>query len=268
MIVRKVVIVLLVLVFVSSTAFAENIQIDFSVATDAELKEAILMLQAEQVARYKINLAKQEIFADTDGISFRNIPWFSTLESIESTLGQVSKYRSADDLRRLSYTDYSGVSSGRDRVDGDLGCNISYSGLSVAGYTPSSTRICYIFPIVEGQIVREFELAQMYMGYYEFEDEDCGDLVSIYDDLGNKLEKLYGEGKGSSDENFTNIVWQDADSNKIRLQVNGKATYLTLAYVASTADSRLDEMDEAYAVEKKQAEDAVRYENINNTDGL
>lgn len=43
---------------------------------------------------------------------------------------------------------------------------------------------------------------------------------------------------------------------------------MTLAYVASTADSRLDEMDEVCVAEKAQAEDAIRYENINNTDGL
>lgn len=67
MIVKKVVIVLLL---ISSIAFAENIQIDFSVATDAELKEAILMLQAEQVTRYKNNLANQKIAAKTLLISF------------------------------------------------------------------------------------------------------------------------------------------------------------------------------------------------------
>ena len=267
---RWIALVLILGIFLSinSSAFAKILQMDISTATDAELKSVIQMIQTEQAIRYKNNLAHQAIDADADGLSFRNLPWFSTLENVENAIGQVSKYRSADDLYRLSYTNYKGVSSGNDRVDGELGCTISYNGLNVAGYTPSSTRICYIFPIVEGQIVREFELAQMYMGYYEFEDEDCGDLVSIYEDLAAKLEKLYGEGKKSSDENFTNAVWQDVDGNKVRLQVNGKATYLTLAYVAAAADNRLDEMAEAFTLEKAQAENAIRQENINNTDGL
>lgn len=253
---------------ITTSAFAETLQLDFAAASDAELRNAIQLIQEEQVARYKEALADQAIPEDTDGISFRGIPWFSSLETAETMIGQVSKYRSADDLRRLSYTDYSSVSSGADRVDGELGCNISYSGQNVAGYKPSSTCICYIFPIVEGQIVREFDLAQMYMGYYEFEDEDYGDLSSVYDDLQTKLSKLYGKGKSSSSKYFTNIVWQDEMGNKIRLQIDDDASYLTLAYVASAADSRLDEMADACAAEKAQAEEAIRQQNINNTDGL
>ena len=265
---QKFTVALFFLVLISCVAFAENSQFEFSPTVEQELQEAILALHANQTITRSSSSEDTENETNPAGISFRGIPWFSTLESVEDALGQVSSFRRADDLRRLSFTDYSNVSMGKDRVDGDLGCNISYSGLSVAGYTPTSTRVCYVFPIVEGQIIREFELAEMYMAYYEFKDEDYGDLGNVYEDLATKLEGLYGHGEYTTDKHFTNIMWYDVDGNRIRLQINADATYLTLAYVASTADERLDEMADVYVSEKAHTEDAIRQENANNTDGL
>jgi len=265
---KKLILWLTVCMLCAASAFADTIQVDLSSATDEELRQAVEMIQAEQAARYRESLAAQQIDENPDGITFRGIPWYSTLEAAEDIIGRESSYRYAEELRRLSYTDYSSISTGADRVDGELGCNISYSDMSVAGYLPSSTKICYIFPIVDGQIIREFDAAQIYMGYYEFKDDDYGKLANVYSDLAVKLEKLYGKGKEASDKYFTNLTWKDQKGNAIRLQIDDDASYMTLAYVAATADQRLDEMAEAYTREKALAEDAIRQENVNNTDGL
>lgn len=265
---KKFIVAFLALMLITATAIADVVTVDLASATDDELSSFIQTIRDEQTNRYKEKLAAQQIDADPDGITFRGIPWFSTVEATEKAIGQVSEYKYASDLRRLGYIDYSNVTTGADRVDGDLGCNVSYAGLSVAGYQPSSSIACYIFPIVDGQIVRDIQSAQIYMGYYTFESEDYGDLSIVYDDLARKLEQLYGKGNESSTEYYTNTVWQDDTGNVIRLRKDNDASYLTLAYVASTADSRLDDMAVAYVDEKTREEDAIRNENVNNTDGL
>ena len=258
---------ILVFLFSVSSSFAEGLALDLSNATDSELSNAIQLIREEQVNRYKRNLAEQEIDADVDGISFRGIPWYSTLEYTEEQLGIVSKYKSAGKLYRIDYINSAGGYVGSDVVEGDLGCAPSYD-LKVAGYQASSTRACFAFPIVEGQIVRDLSLAQLYMGYYTFKGDDFGDLTKVYEDLAGKLSHLYGAGVEAESSYYASITWTDKDGNYIRLRINSAASYMTLAYVAGSANQRLDEMAAAYINEKTLEDDALRNENINNTDGL
>ena len=201
-------------------------------------------------------------------ISFRGIKWFTTRELAEDALeaeGMTNARKSSEDIYRETGPNFGGVTLGRDRVD-DAGCRVRYDGMSVAGYDIDSTYACYIFPIVDGQIVRDDNLAEFYMAWYDF--KGYTDKKAIYDDLTQKLTPLYGEGVVKHETYFDTTTWTDIQGNFIRLLYNPDNNYAMLLYMAGDAESRLDEMQEVKKNEAAANEAREREENASNTSGL
>lgn len=266
---RRVFVGTLIIMLMCTFCRAETITINIDTATEQEINDLIKRLQEEKTERIIERLAEEPFGLPSDGlITFRDIPWYTSRTNAEKILGKSSSSNWMSSLFRLSYIDYQNISWGGDTVEGDLGCRPYYNGLTVAGYTPSDMYLCFMFPIVDDLIIRDISVAQLYMGYYTFTSSDFGDIGSVYLDLEEKLTRLYGEGESTVTEYSSYIIWQDIEENKIRLKVDSNNTYLTLAYIAGDADSRIDELAQALALEKKKVEDQIRIENENNVGGL
>lgn len=264
---KKIIAFLMLLLFSTTSVIAEELTINLATATDEELSSIVQLIQEEQLNRYKASLTAQQLTADADGISFRGIPWFSTLEYTESQLGTIPTYQNRGEVYRKGYIYSYGGHNKSDVIEGDTGCRHHYS-LKVAGYQPTSSRACYIFPIVDGRIIRDPSLAQLYMGYYTFDGDSFGDLSKVYDDLSGKLNALYGEGVGAQYAYYLETTWRDEAGNYTVLYFHTGASYMVLAYIAAEAEQRLDEMAAAYLNEKTLEDDILRNKNLNNTDGL
>ena len=249
------------------TCFAETITIDPETATDAEIAEALRILQ-----QVKIERAKQSIPAigpaEDGSILFRSVPWYSSRAETEAILGITSTTNGPTDIYRMSAIAYDSVTSGDDRVDDLGGCMAYYRGMSVAGLQPSKTYICYVYPIVDGTIIRDDNLAQIYFAYYKFSRGDFGDFKAIYDDLQRKLNATYGAGTETSEKYHTWTRWYDASRNYIQLLIDNDYDYVSLGYIAANADQRLDEMQQAINNEKAAVEHETLEVNENNFDGL
>lgn len=215
----------------------------------------------------------EAVETEDSGITFRGIEWYSTKADVEQTLfadgaKEAGSLGVADKIYRMSGTNFSSVTLGTDRVDGG-GYRGWYSGISVAGYTPSDTYACYVYSIDDsGAIDRNGDTAQFYFGWYTFDANDFSDHEGIYDDLAAKLSSLYGDCEDFAGDYWTTKTWTDDSGNQIRLLINSDKNYVTLGYMASDADARLDAMQEALDNEQAVAEESERQENASNTDGL
>lgn len=214
--------------------------------------------------------------SESSTISFRSIPWWTSKSEVEKTLvsdgAEIQQAAFEDHILRMSGIDFSNTTSGNDRVDGG-GIVGRYSGIGVAGYTPTDTQACYIYTLNEdGSINKDKDSAQFYFGWYTFDSNDYVDGESVYNDLSQKLTSLYGTGESNDESDyFTTITWHDANSNQIRLLLGGKNKdykYVTLGYMAADADSRLNEMQAALDAEAIANEAAERESNKDNLSGL
>ena len=207
-----------------------------------------------------------------DSIVFRDIPWYSSKAEVEEKLfesgGWIGGWMSnANNIYRLDAIDYESITLGSERVDGG-GYRAFYSGLSVAGYMPSDTNICYIYPIENNQIIKDNSRAEMYFGWYSFKHGDFSDHKSIFDDLKEKLISIYGKGKQSATKYHTKILWMDKKGNLIQLLINDDCDYVSLGYMAADADARLNRMEKALKTETAATEAKTREQNAGNTSGL
>jgi len=201
-------------------------------------------------------------------ITFRGIKWYSTKEDVEQLLysdGATSNGLDSNDIYRITGPNYANVTMGRDRVD-EGGCRTSYKGLSVAGYEIEKTRACFVYPVVDGEIIRDDSLAQFYMAWYPF--SGYTDIKGIYDDLLTKLTSLYGEGKLKNETYYYYTTWEDVQGNIIRLLCHEDNSEGVLIYMAANGETMLDEMKEALKNEAANAEAKEREKNANNTSGL
>lgn len=213
---------------------------------------------------------------ENSSFAFRNIPWWSTKTDAEKQLvaegAEIQTAAFEDNILRMSGIDYANSTGAKDRVEGG-GTVVSYSGLKVAGYTPSETEACYIYTLNDdGSINKDKDTAQFYFGWYTFESRDYADGEGVFNDLLQKLQSLYGEGVFNSDDDyFTTSTWTDSDNNQIRLLLGGKNKdykYVTLGYIAAGADEKLDEMQVAVDAENVASEAAEREKNKEDVSGL
>lgn len=207
---------------------------------------------------------------------FRGIDWWAPKTDVDTQLvsegAEIQDAAFKDNILRMSGIDYAGTTSGKDRVDGG-GIVARYSGLKVAGYTPSDTQACYIYNLNDdGTINKNEDSAQFYFGWYTFENRDFADVGGVYNDLSQKLQSLYGDGVTNEDDDyFSTVTWTDSDNNQIRLLLGGKNKdygYVTLGYIAAGADEKLDEMQVAVDEENVQKEAAEREKNKADVSGL
>lgn len=205
-------------------------------------------------------------------ITFRDFDWYVTKEEFEEKLYEEGASShgalgNPNNIYRLSATNSSSITFGSDRVD-EGGYRGWYADVSVAGYQVDDTYACFVYPIVDGEIIRDDDKAEFYFGWYTFKKGDYEDIQSIYDDLSNKLASIYGEGNMNSDRYYTTITWTDVQGNFIRLLINKNQDYATLGYMAANAESMLNDMDKAISNEAALAEAKAREENASNTSGL
>lgn len=215
----------------------------------------------------------EALYEGVDGlIDFRGIEWYSTKADAEQILFNEGAEThgvlgSPNDIYRMSGTDYANVTVGSDRVDGG-GVRAWYADISVAGYDVDDTYACYVYPVVDGQIVYDDELAELYMGWYTFQPGDYADYEGIYNDLLTKLTSVYGEGDSDADSYFTTTTWIDPQGSQVRLLINDSKNYVCLAYMAYSADERLDAVAQALEDEAVRTEADAREANAYNVDAL
>ena len=207
-------------------------------------------------------------------ITFRGIPWYSKkseaesviLESGENVVGSLGAPNLMENLRGAFVWDYT-MEDQEFQVDG-AGCRGWYNHIDVAGYTPTYVWAYYLYPIQDGALIKDDEEAEFYFAYYEFMAGDFSDYDAIYEDLGQKLESLYGTPQENISDYFKTKIWFDNDKNMIVLSSLRMNDNVKLAYIASGANERLEESMGILDAETLAGENAEREENKNNTDGL
>ena len=203
-------------------------------------------------------------------ILFRGIDWHSTKQDVEQKIfseGAVATgwQRNPNEIHRLCDADSYNFTEDAVEIGGYNGW---YSGITVAGYTPSYLYINYMYPINDDGIVHNDESTETYLAWYEFSRNDFKDYEAIYDDLSSKLSSLYGEGVLSNTKKNTMTNWTDPKGNIIRLWIDDDKSYIELGYMAADAEERLEVLSAAAEKEALEAEAKEREENASNTSGL
>ena len=232
-----------------STALAEVVTVDLETATYEEIVAACELLKAERVARLKETFAETHEIQPLDGITFRGVPWGSTRAEAEAILGAPSN--------TITYI-CAGV--GSVYTDG-RGISTYYAGWTVAGYPVPTATLGFVYPVLEGKLLRDDSLAVMCSGMYEI--QNIGDVNAVMDDLTTKLSALYGSYTHGS---FNTRVWTDANGHSITLWPTDTSVYLL--YYHADRDALMNAAVQAIADERAEQEELLRIQNQNNTDGL
>lgn len=239
---------LLLLPVLTCPATAEIITIDTENATYEEIVAAYELLKAVRIARLKEAFAATHEVQPSDGITFRGVPWGSTRVEAEAILGPASGSRSFVYSGYISiYTDGRGLST-------------YYNGGSVAGYTVPEITVDYVYPVLDGKLLRDDDLAVICSGRYVI--ENVGDVHAVMEDLTAKLSSLYG----SFTQSIHGRRWTDAYGNTITLDNGDTSVYLL--YYPSYRDALLEAAAQAIAAEHAEQEEFLRIQNSNNTEGL
>lgn len=239
---------LLLLPVLTGPATAEIITIDTENATYEEIVAAYELLKAARIARLKATFAETHEVQPAGGITFRGLPWGSTRVEVEAILGPASGSRSFVYSGFITiYTDGRGLST-------------YYNGGSVAGYAVPEITVDYVYPVLDGRILRDDDLAVICSGRYVI--EDVGDIHAVMEDLTAKLSSLYG----SFTQSIHGRRWTDAEGNTITLDHGDTSIYLL--YYPSYRDALLEAATQAIADERAEQEELLRIQNSNNTDGL
>lgn len=240
---------LLVLCFGFSTTLAETITIDLETASYEEIVAAYDMLKNERIERLKENFASEHQIQPVSGITFRNVPWGSTKIEAEEILGERSSFSSYITARRgFVYTDGRGVQT-------------KYTNWTLAGYSLEYAEVNYVYPVVDGMLIRDDSSAILYLAEYDI--WDVGDTNAVVEDLTTKLSGLYGTySSGSSDKR----TWTDENGNYIELSYSSSRVYLI--YSSAQAEELLGRAGQAIQDERREQEELLRIQNQNNADGL
>ena len=239
---------LLLLPILACTATAETIIIDTETASYAEIATACERLEAIRIARLKETFAAEHEVQPADGITFRGVPWGSTRLEAEAILGPTSGSRSFVYSGFITiYTDGRGLST-------------YYTGGSVAGYAVPEITVDYVYPVLDGRLLRDNNLAVICAGRYVI--KDVGDVHAVMEDLTAKLSSLYG----SFTQSIHGRRWTDVRGNTITLDAGDTSVYLL--YYPACRDDLLNAAEQAIADERAAQEELLRIQNQNNTDGL
>ena len=141
------------------------------------------------------------------------------------------------------------------------GISTYYAGWTVAGYPVPTATLGFVYPVLEGKLLRDDSLAVMCSGMYEI--QNIGDVNAVMDDLTTKLSALYGSYTHGS---FNTRVWTDANGHSITLWPTDTSVYLL--YYHADRDALMNAAVQAIADERAEQEELLRIQNQNNTDGL
>lgn len=204
---------------------------------------------------------------ESETFLFRNIPWYAPKKEVSDTLSSLTMNLNLpnatipDWFQTWEHTD-------SDYTVAKAGAGTGYGNVSVAGYN-AELIVYYVYPIVDGKLLRNGDEAEFYLAVYEF--SDSADMEAVYNDLVTKLTGLYGESSALNKwGRFTGRLWKAKDGSQIWLRIyntNGDYT-VQLSYTAPESTSRLEAVEAQITKEKLEAEELERQKNINNTDGL
>ena len=259
-------VLVLILSMCCAVSFADTLSIDPSTATESEVTDMINTLSQLRVDMIRTRLAANPIQAtDKDTYTFRNVPWYSTKAQAESIMSLSSSYARDNIYETIEVVKYPSTRYGE--VEGNTGIDARYSKLMVAGYK-AAMYAEFIYPIENGIIIRDPELAQLYMGYYWISDDDYTDIPAVYSDLETKLTGVYGSPIDATTEYHSIRKWVDGSGNTIVLIASRNMYDVAIAYIAAGADARVEEMKTAVHNEALQQEELERLNNSTNVDGL
>ena len=263
---KRFLVLLLALIMLCSISVAETLSIDPSTATESEVTDMINTLSQLRVDMIRARLAANPIQAtDKDTYTFRNVPWYSTKAQAESIMGLSSSRTSDNIYETIEVIEYPSTRYGE--VEGNTGIDARYSKLAVAGYQ-ANMYAEFIFPIENGIIIRDPELAQFYMGYYWISNNDYTDIPAVFEDLHTKLTGVYGASMDASTNYHSIRKWVDGAGNSIVLIASTNWNHIAIAYIATGADARVEAMKAAIHEEAVQREELERLNNSTNVDGL
>lgn len=251
---KKVLSLALSLCLMCSVAVAEILTIDTETASESELTTMIDTLDKVRQEKIIERLSANPIQpTDEDTYTFKGAPWYCTKSQAEQIWNQKSSFANSaiysTHVFELSYC-----------------IEVLYKNTNVAGYSATiDTR--FIFPIEDGIIIRNNELAQLYRAAYWISD-DYKDLPAIYEDLESKLTSIYGTPHDASDKKYFTKEWSDKSGNQISLSASTSTYNITITYVASDAEERVAAIKEAITNEEIRKEQLDRLNNSNNVDGL
>ena len=231
--------------------------------------ETVISESAESVQR--LNESDRTPVSEKE-ILFRGIPWGTKMPEVQDVLNKEGKDNARGLLGqkhemhnlRSAGIDYS-VDELRVPEAGDRGW---FYNINLAGYTTEETYTFYIYPIVDGQLVRSEDEAEFYFGYYLFRPGALSDYVATYDDLKAKLTSIYGEGFETEEYSAMKTIWTDEYGNKAVLRRSLNYDIINLGYIAGNADERLLEAKAIIDAEALEAERIKREQNADNTTGL
>lgn len=241
---------LLVLCFGFSTTLAETITIDLETASYEEIVAAYELLKNERLERLKENFVSEHQIQPVSGITFRKVPWGSTKTETEGILGNPSSYSRS----------YITASAGFVYTDG-MGVQTEYKNWTLAGYPLECAELNYVYPVVDGILIRDDSSAILYLAEYDI--WDVGDTNAVVEDLTTKLSRLYGTYTSGSRDKRT---WTDENGNFIELGYSSSRVYLI--YSSVQAEELLGRAYQAIQDERREQEELLRIQNQNNTDGL
>lgn len=261
---KKVLSLALSLCLMCSAAGAEILTIDTETASESELTTMIDTLDKVRQEKIVERLSATPIQpTDEDTYTFKGAPWYCTKSQAEKIWKQKSNYDYSS-IRTVDILEYPNFDS---KVAGESGIDVRYGMTSVAGY--SARMIAeFVYPIEDGIIIRDNDSAQLYMAYYWISNDDYTDISGIYNDLESKLTSIYGTPDDASDKYHLKKEWSDKSGNRILLTVNTSMYNITIGYLVSDAEERVEAMKEAIDNEAIRQEQLDRLNNSNNVDGL
>ncbi len=245
---KFVVLILLLSLFCFGTK-ADTLSIDLSSATYEEIVTAFETIKAERLARLKEQFSSTHEIQPKSKITFRDVPWGSTKKEAEAILGP-GRYSSSHITVKLGTVNADGI-----------GIQTEYLDWTVAGYPLRYAELNYVYPVIDGLMLRDEDLAVLYLAEYDI--WDVGDTNAVVEDLTTKLSKLYGNYVTGDRDTRT---WTDKSNNSIELRGSGSRVYLL--YSSAQAEELLGYGRQAVQDERREQEELLRIQNQDNTDGL
>lgn len=206
-----------------------------------------------------------------DEITFRNIPWGCTAAEFLKEMKVDLRVIDSSRLEYWSKWNFSGWSSSQ-ITEYETGFHLYEWGeddinLKVAGYNVLEIEAHFIYSETEdGHLDRNTNAGRFQKVSYTFKFED---VESAYQDLKEKLTKVYGEG---SVENESSFLWTGDNNTQVRLvwsnDPNNDYHFISIRYGKADMDEDLAHVDELARKEQVEAEQQNRLDNTDNTDGL
>ena len=224
-------------------------QLDLNTASYEDMAASYVRLKNYMIERLKEQFVSTREIESAEGITFKDIPWGSTKKEVESIIGKGNKTSS-----------YVSVKRGTVNTDG-IGKQITYENWTLTGYPVFWTEVNYVYPVIDGIMLRDDDLAVLYLVEYDL--FDIGDENAVVEDLTSKLTKLYGS---YSTGNRNTRTWVDKNNNSIELSSSKTRVYLV--YSSAQKDILLGNAQQIVEAERKEQEEILRIQNQDNTDGL